>query len=279
MTVGGRLGLLRVARDACAIAGVIALVLTLAGVIEFHGDRIGWSYARDLYAYWVADPADPYANPVGVGFAYLYSPLFLQATLPLKLLPFDVVAAVWLVVGLAAMWWLRALWMLVIPGVSSDLLLGNINVFIAVALVLALSRPIFWGVPLLTKITPGVGILWHVARREWASLLWAAGLLAGVVLVSFLAQPSAWISWVELLRESFSARGATTSEFGPLILRLPIAGAIVVAAALTRRPWAVPVAALVAMPVIWPATLAVLAAIPRLVSVRLPETTGSTRST
>lgn len=260
--------LLLIVRDAFAVAGVVALLLTVAGVIPFHGERVGWSYARDLYAYWIADPADPYANPVGVGFAYLYSPLFLQVTLPLKLLPFEVVAVIWLLAGLAALWWLGALWMLVIPGVSSDLLLGNINVFIAVAIVLAVRRPVFWAVPLLTKLTPAVGALWHLVQRQWSSVLWSIGMAGAVVLVSFVIQPSAWIDWIELLLSSLATRGESTSEFGPLAMRLPIAAVIVVAGALTRRAWTLPVAALVAMPVIWPATVAVLTAIPRLVERR-----------
>lgn len=252
-------------RDALTVAGVAALVLTIAGVIPFHGDRIGWSFARDLYAYWVADPADPYANPVGVGFAYLYSPLFLQLTLPLKLLPFDIVAVLWLVAGLIALRWLGALWMLVIPGVSSDLLLGNINVFIAVAIVLAVRRPVLWAVPILTKLTPGVGALWHVVRREWSATLRAALIGAAVVAISIVVQPAAWASWLDLLLASMATRGESTSEFGPLAIRLPVAAAVVVAGAVTKRAWTLPVAALIAMPVIWPATAAVLTAIPRLV--------------
>lgn len=254
-----------VIRAGLAIAGVVALALTIGGVIPFHGDRIGWSYARDLYAYWAADPADPYANPVGVGFAYLYSPLFMQLTTPLKALPFDVVAVIWLIAGLGALWWLGALWMLVIPGVSSDLLLGNINVFIAVAIVVAMRRPMFWAVPLLTKLTPAVGALWHVIRRQWSSVVTSIGVVTGVVAVSFVIQPSAWVDWVNLLLGSLAQRGDSTSEFGPLIVRLPIAAVLVAAGALTQRAWTVPVAALVAMPVIWPATVAVLTAIPRLV--------------
>jgi Glycosyltransferase family 87 len=254
----------RVVRDALTLAGVAALVLTIAGAIPFHGDRIGWSYARDLYAYWVADPGDPYANPVGVGFAYLYSPLFLQVTLPLKLLPFDVVAVIWLIAGLAALWWLGALWMLVIPGVSSDLLLGNINVFIAVAIVLALQRPAWWAFALLTKLSPAVGGLWHLVRGEWRAVGWSALVVSALVGISFAIQPAAWIDWVDLLLGSLTARGASTSEFGPLTIRLPLAAAIVVIGALTRRAWTLPIAALVAMPVIWPATIAVLTAIPRL---------------
>lgn len=256
--------LISIARDAAAAAGVLALALTLAGVIPFHGDRLGWSYARDLYAYWAADPVQPYVNAVGVGFAYLYSPVFLQLTLPLKLLPFDVVAALWLVAGLTALWWLRALWMLVIPGVSTDLLLGNINVFIAVAIVLAVHRPVMWAVPVLTKVTPGVGALWHLIRREWSAALRALALSGCVVLISFVLQPAAWASWIGVLTLSLETREVSTSEFGPLAVRLPIAAAMVVGGALTRRAWVLPIAALISMPVIWPATMAVLTAIPRL---------------
>lgn len=262
--VSERHAIRRAVQDGVSIAGISVLVLTLAGVIAFHGERIGWSYARDLYAYWSADPADPYSNPVGVGFAYLYSPLFLQVMLPIKALPFDVAAAVWLVAGVAALWWLRALWMLVIPGVSSDLLLGNVNVFIAVAIVVAVRQPAFWAVPLLTKLTPAVGGVWHLVRGEWTALGRGVALTAATVAISVLLQPSVWVDWADVLAGSLNTRSASTSEFGPLTLRLPLAAAIVVAGGLTRRAWTLPVAALIAMPVIWPATVAVLTAIPRL---------------
>jgi hypothetical protein len=44
----------------------------------------------------------------------------------------------------------------------------------------------------------------------------------------------------------------------PLIVRLPIAAVIVVWGALTDRPWVVPVAGLVALPVIWPGSFVML---------------------
>jgi hypothetical protein len=46
-----------------------------------------------------------------------------------------------------------------------------------------------------------------------------------------------------------------------LWLRLPIAAAVVIWGARTDRPWAVPVAATIAMPVVWVATLSVLTAV------------------
>lgn len=267
----GRIGWLRLLRDACAIAGIAALVLTLAGFIPFQGERIGWGYARDLYAYWNADPSQPYTTPVGVGFAFLYSPAFLQALAPLKLLPFEVVAGLWLVGGLIALWWLGALWMLVIPGVSSDLLLGNINVFLALAMVLSIRWPGTWAFPLLTKLTPGVGMLWLLFSRQWRALALAAAWTAGIIGLSVIVQPELWTDWIRILSASGTSRTDSTAEFGPLPIRLGIAAALVAAAGVWRRPWLLPIAALVSMPVIWPASLAVLTAIPRLLNQRTAQ--------
>lgn len=266
-TAAGRSRALRLLRDAFAVAGVMGILLTLVGLIPFQGERIGWGFARDLYAYWAADLADPYTTPVGVGFAYLYSPVFSQLLAPLKLLPFDVVSALWLVAGLAALWWLGALWMLVIPGVSSDLLLGNINVFVAVALALSIRWPATWAFPLLTKITPGIGIAWLLVSRQWRELLVVVTSTAGIIAASFLLQPDAWAGWIEVLTNSVSSRAESTAQFAPLPVRLGVAGVLVIAAGVWWRPWLLAVAALVAMPVIWPASLAVLAAIPRLLDV------------
>jgi len=48
----------------------------------------------------------------------------------------------------------------------------------------------------------------------------------------------------------------------PLVLRLPVAAAIVAWGAWTDRKWTVPLAAALAMPVLWIASFSVLAAIP-----------------
>lgn len=251
-------------RTALALAGLVVLGLTLLGVIGFHGDRIGWGYARDFYAYWAADLDAPYSTPVGVGYAYLYSPVFIQILAPLKLLPFEVASAVWLLAGLLALWWLKAVWMLAIPGVSSDLLLGNVNVFIALAIVASFRWPGTWALPALTKVTPAIGLVCLMVDRRWRSLAWALVVTGALVAVSMAVAPSVWGSWVEVLVNSGESRMHTTAEFGPLYVRLPLAIGLAAAAGATRKYWLLPIAALVSMPVLWPATLAVLTAIPRL---------------
>ena len=44
-----------------------------------------------------------------------------------------------------------------------------------VAIVLGFRWPFTWAFVLLTKVTPGVGLLWFAVRREWRSLAIALG--------------------------------------------------------------------------------------------------------
>jgi hypothetical protein len=47
---------------------------------------------------------------------------------------------------------------------------GNIEILIAVAIVVGFRWPAAWSFVLLTKVTPGVGLLWFAVRREWNQL-------------------------------------------------------------------------------------------------------------
>ena len=85
--------------------------------------------------------------------------------------PFEVFLGIWLAAHIAALIWLRAGWFLIVPGLNDDVLRGNISTFVALFAVLAIQRSAAWWAPvLLTKITPAVGIVWHIVRREWRSL-------------------------------------------------------------------------------------------------------------
>jgi hypothetical protein len=122
--------------------------------------------------------------------------------------------------------------------------------------------PATWAFVLLTKVTPGVGVLWFAARREWRNLAIALGATALIVAVSFALAPSLWSAWFTALT---TLQGQAAGEIPiPLIVRLPIAAAVVWWGAVTDRRWAVPVAAVIATPVLWigwPAWLVVLFAV------------------
>ena len=57
--------------------------------------------------------------------------------------------------------------------------LGNVHLLLALAIVLGFRWPAAWAFVLLTKITPGIGLLWFAVRREWRSLAIALGATAG----------------------------------------------------------------------------------------------------
>ena len=67
-----------------------------------------------------------------------------------------------------------------LPVVASDLYLGNIHVLLGAAVVGSLRRPGLWAIPLLTKPSVGVGLLWYVARGEWRRLSIAIGVTAAI---------------------------------------------------------------------------------------------------
>ena len=228
----------------------------------------------DALAYWSVWP-DPYGGRVGDVGAYLYSPAFAQLIWPLTLLPFAAFFLVWKVLHAVALvylvgWrWAGFLAALAWP-VIDDFSTGNIHLFLAVAI--ALGGPA-WSFVILTKVTPGIGVLWYAVRREWRSLGLAIGATAAAGLVSFALAPELWREWFGILTASTEVEvpGIVLLEV-PLAIRLPIAAAIVVLGALRGWRWTIAVSALVAMPALWFASLCLLLAIPRLG--RRPQVAG-----
>jgi len=230
--------------------------------------------ALDARAYWEADLAHPYANAsAGVPGAYLYSPAFLLAIAPLRLLPWPLFVAAWVAILLVALRWLvgaRLLGPAVIVAFP-ELWGANIVVLMAVALVAGFARPGAWAFNLLTKVTPGVGVLWFAVRREWRGLVAVIVATGAIVGLSYLVVPGAWADWIAVLRGNTSAPGTWASLNVPLVVRAPFAVGIVVWAARTGRRWAVPIGCVLALPLLWYGGFALLLAI---VPLRWPELTG-----
>ena len=258
--------LARPARDGAFLAGIVFAVLIGAGVLPF---------AVDAHAYWAANPLDPYHDAALSDFdAYFYSPAFTQAIWPLHALPWPIFAGLWTAAIVVAFTWLSGLWLglvILLPPVFIEVAVGNIHAFLAVAIVLGFRWPATWAFVLLTKVTPGVGLLWFVVRREWRNLAIALGATAAVVAVSFAIAPPLWSQWLDVLA---GRSGASNADLGwyvaiPLWIRVPAAAGLVIWAARTDRRWLVPVAAVLAMPVLWPNAFAVaVGAIPLLAASR-----------
>ncbi len=219
--------------------------------------------AGDAHAYWAVDLADPYTRPVATTDAFTYPPpaaLFFAA---LGTLPFEVFEAIWTLLIGGLLLWLTGPWallFLVIPVVASDLYLGNIHILLAAAIVAALRWPALWAIPLLTKPTCGVGLLWFAARGEWRRLATAIGVTAVIAAFTALVAPTLWPKWIAYVLETGVSPDVGTAYWVPipLLVRLPAAALLVLWGARTNRPWTLPAAAMLGLPVLWMVGLAML---------------------
>ena len=123
-------------------------------------------YAR---AYYDAHVASVYARPDAASYnAYYDSPAFAQILAPLTALPWPVFIAIWMMIAAATLAYLSGpllLLVLLFPPVVIELQVGNIHFLLGLAVALGIQYPAVWAFPLLTKITPGIGILWFAVRR------------------------------------------------------------------------------------------------------------------
>ena len=243
------------------LAAIMLVVLMMAMAEPVQPDSFGPGH--DARAYWSVPLDDPYVpGSVGQESAYLYSPAFLVALSPLRALSWPLFLGIWTTGLLAVLFWLARpllflpLLLLCLP----ELWGGNITILLAAAIVIGFSRPFAWAFPLLTKVTPGVGILWFAVRREWLDFGIAIAATLAVIATAALVTPGLWADWFQLL---LSSTGSSTVEGAvpmPLLARLPVALAVIAVAAWRDMRWLLPIGVLLAMPVIWWGSLALLTA-------------------
>ena len=221
--------------------------------------------AGDAHAYWAVNLADPYTRPIATPDAFTYPPPAAIFFAALGKLPFEVFQAIWtLLIGFALLWltgpW--ALLFVVIPVVASDLYLGNIHVLLGAAIVASLRWPALWAIPLLTKPTCGAGLLWFVARGEWRRLATALATTAVLAGLSAVIAPDLWPKWIAYVLDTGVSPNVGTAYWIalPLLVRLPAATLLVIWGARTNRPWTLPTASMLALPVLWLVGLAMLTA-------------------
>jgi len=226
---------------------------------------------QEAFCYWVANIHAPYAmsdwtQPI----AYVYSPAFLQLVAPLTELPWVPFFGVWTALLLGAIRFLTGprLFAVGVLAATFELVGGNISLLLAVAMVVGFRWPAAWAFVLLTKVTPGIGLLWFAVRGEWRSLGIAIGATAVVVAASALIMPGAWVEWLELLVRLAGRDGTWAAVPIPFLVRLPIAIAVVIWGARTDRRWTVPVAGMIALPALWYGSLTMLLAV---VALRDPD--------
>jgi hypothetical protein len=266
------------------VAAAIGAVAVLAGVF-MPEDDLPW-LAWDSRTYWdAAHAVDPYANArVGELGAYLYSPAFLQALRPAVLLPWPIFLYLWAAATIAVAWVLVAgrglpgRWLVPLGVLAMfDVWAGNVNVFIGGAVVLGLRWPVAWSFLALTKVSPFLGVAWFAARGEWRKLAVAVVATISIALLSALADPGAWRTWFAVLVSNSGATNLSGDFAVPALVRFPVAVALTYWGARTDRPWTLPIAVVLLLPVIWPNGLAVLVGCAALVPSREPGSRAGTR--
>ena len=244
--------------------GAVALWLAITALTEPY-DWATLGTGHDARPYWTAAFEAPYATSrVGEHNAYLYSPAFLHAIGPLRALPWQAFVGAWTALLIAAIVYLVGPVLLAVGLLIAlpEIFGGNITLLLAAAIVLGFRWPATWSFVLLTKVTPGIGLLWFAVRREWHSLAIAAGATIAVVAFSYAFAPAGvWSDWINELSANATAPIDSGSLPVPLVARLPVAMLLIAWGAAGNRRWVLPIGCLLALPVIWYGSLSLLVAV------------------
>lgn len=245
------------------VHAAVVIGLVFAAYIFLVSAAQKGSLGFDIVAYWSVDLAHPYHGNVGdLGF-FAYAPPIALLLAPFTALPFPIFATGWYVLLVTTLAWLgkrQLLMLLAFPPVALDLYHGNIHLLLAAAIVLGMRYPAAWSFVLLTKVTPGIGLLWFAARREWRSLAIALAATAVIVAGTLVFLPAQWLGWLQMLSDSAGTPPPWPALPVPLVLRLPLAALIVLWGARRDARWTVPIAAAISLPALWPGGFAILAA-------------------
>jgi hypothetical protein len=236
----------RIARDGLVLLGILASVVYWWYLTTTGGEPV------DVRAYWVADPADLYGGALAgqTTNAYLYTPAFEFVVGWGRQVPFEVFVAIWRAILLALLVWMAGpftIFVLFTIPVSSEINAGNIQIMLAAAIVIGFRFPASWSFVLLTKVTPGIGLLWFAIRRRWRDLAIALGVTAAIVGVSFVLHPDRWFDYVTLV--TGSPAPAVAPYYLPLWVRLGPAVAFIAWGGVTGHRWPVVVGSTLALPV------------------------------
>ena len=217
------------------------------------GLGIGWAVAVlvtlmqygnpvDAWCYYSFNPSDPYR----ADGCFLYSPpvalamTAIQGIVSFATFTFLLRAAELLVlIRLAGPAVAVALF---IPAVAIELNAANINLLIVAAVLVGFRHPAAWAFVALTKVTPGIGMLWFAVRREWRNFGLAAGATVAIVVASRVVAPDLWHQYLGALSV------APDSSMWMIGWRLPLAALVVAWGARTDHRWAVIVAVFLALP-------------------------------
>ncbi len=259
------------------------LGLTIVGIIAVP--YIVWSNRAvativgfDAYATWAIDLGDLYGVPYMDLASFRWSPAYAHVFSWAGLLPWELFGALWIGAAFAILAYWGKRWtvaLIAFPPIALELYHGNIHLLMAAAIVVGFRYPASWAFLFLSKVTPGIAALWFLGRRDYRSFFIAVGASAVIAGVSFAIAPNLWFDFVRVSYEGFTSFVPPADRPYPIpipfLIRAPIAAALALWGGATNRRWTVPVAAVLALPIIWVHGLAMLAALIPLLRWHEPE--------
>ena len=259
LAAGLRLGSLPATRHGLLVACAV-FVVVIAWTAASGDLYVGY----DAHAYWSAGALDdPYASAIAGGFGgrgglyeYKYPPVLAQVLSVFHWIPWPIFLGLWtglLLASLGVQSGRLMLLVLLFPPVLGELWLGNLNLLIGLAIVVGFRWPAAWAFIVLTKMTPGIGLVWFAVRREWRALGIALGASAGIAAISFILAPALWADFVAAMGTQVGTSMGSAGQAIPLPLPLRLVGAAALTmwGAASDRRWVVPVAAVLAIPFSW----------------------------
>ena len=207
--------------------------------------------------------SDPYAvHDYAGGAGVYYSPPVVAVMQVLAIFGRQAFFAILVALGLAAVGWIGGKWaflLLFFPPVWWDLSSGNVNTVIGACIAASVTRGGWLVIPALTKVTPAITGLWYLVRRDRERLEEAAIWILGLTIGTFALAPGVWFRWADALLSNgvgYIGPGYFTIPI-PLLPRLVVAMLLVIWAAKKDRPRLLPIAGMLAVPVLWWSAIAI----------------------
>jgi hypothetical protein len=145
-----------------------------------------------------------------------------------------------------------------------EVLTGNVQWLLVACILGGFRWPALWAIPILTKVSPIVGLVWFVVRRDGSALVRVGAAVLAVVLVSVVLSPGTWLDWLAFVEANWAVPSPVPVLEIRLVVRLPIALILLAWGGLADRRWTVFIGVALASPVPylgWLATLAVAAVV------------------
>jgi hypothetical protein len=206
----------------------------------------------DMRMYFDTGLTDPYAGSVLGDPNYTYTPVLTQVIEPLRWLGWEAFRTTWILAGFAALAYLVGPWLGLIlvvayfPPLVWEFDVGNVNLFIAVAIWAGFRYPALWAIPILLKPPLAIGLLWFALRGERRKLAIAVGATGIVALISFIVAPNLWVEYAETVGGFVDTAGSLPAV--PWPLRMAVGVGLVAWGARRSQHWTVALAAILAHP-------------------------------